>query len=296
MVMHHGSTHELIQYNNDISGKLNDICVPLFKNFGFSSFGYTRIREDGGRLVLETNKQWLEYYSEKEFEEKNEGAHSLVHNLSQTMTSSCPQEFYVNVLTGDPQSKLHDYLYSLDLWNSISIYVHMNKFIEVFHLSTTRDSQNTMEFCFNKKDLLQRFLHYFRDKISDLDIEKAPFIVDKSLSKVFTKIDTSEQGSKELANIEEFIKETSVDKFYLKTHGKFITRREAECLHYLALGKSCKEIAKILKISPRTVETYFIILKTKTHSTTKNELVTIAHKNYISDFNFLLSKGYHLHD
>ena len=55
-----------------------------------------------------------------------------------------------------------------------------------------------------------------------------------------------------------------------------ITERQAECLFFLLRGKTAKEIAKFLNISPRTVEDYIEMLKLKFSCQTKNELVTAA--------------------
>lgn len=269
----------LVEYNRANSQKLFNICAPLFNTFGFTSFGYTRIYEDGKRLILETNEKWLEVYSQNKFQEDDDGPKSLVNNLTNLIYTSPPQELYINILKDSPQSCLHNCLFSLGIWNTISIYVYMNKFIEVFHLGAGLDGEGIMNFCLNKKEFLKRFIYYFRAKIYSLGIEKAPYIIDVSLSNIFFKNTPSTQDEK----IEKFFRETSIDKFYLKTHDKFITKREAECLHYLAYGKSSKEIAIMLGISNRTVDAYMAILKSKLQAFTKNALVDISHANYLDN-------------
>lgn len=52
-----------------------------------------------------------------------------------------------------------------------------------------------------------------------------------------------------------------------------ISKRESECLFYILRGKTAKEIAKILNLSPRTVEEYTENLKFKFCCQTKTELV-----------------------
>ena len=56
-----------------------------------------------------------------------------------------------------------------------------------------------------------------------------------------------------------------------ETHN--ISKRESECLFYILRGKTAKEIAKILHLSPRTVEEYTENLKFKFCCQTKTELV-----------------------
>lgn len=276
------AVQDIIQYNAGISKKLLNICEPIFNNFGFSSFGYTRIQNNGNRLILETNKDWLNYYSEDNFQEKNDGSKSLLSNIEQLILSPPPDEFHMQVLTGPPKSKWHENLQALNIWNSVSIYVQMNSFVEVYHLATSnQDDSIIMDLCINKKFLLQRFFHYFREKLCLLDVDKAPYISDNNLSKIFL----GDKGLKTIipnTAVSNYLTQTHIGKFYLKTHDIFITRRAAECLHYLAFGKTCKEIARLLQISPRTVEFYVNALKDKTLVNTKSELIRLAYENHLA--------------
>lgn len=52
------------------------------------------------------------------------------------------------------------------------------------------------------------------------------------------------------------------------------TKRELECLYYLCLGNTAKEIAKIMSISYRTVEIYIDKIREKTQ--TKNKTTIVA--------------------
>lgn len=53
----------------------------------------------------------------------------------------------------------------------------------------------------------------------------------------------------------------------------YFTRREAECMVWLLKGKTIKNVATILKLSPRTVEYYMRHMKAKTGCRTKFELI-----------------------
>lgn len=52
-----------------------------------------------------------------------------------------------------------------------------------------------------------------------------------------------------------------------------LSDRECEVLYYLIKGKTAKETAKNLQISPRTVEKYIEQLKSKTRSRRKLEIL-----------------------
>lgn len=53
-----------------------------------------------------------------------------------------------------------------------------------------------------------------------------------------------------------------------------LSKREADCLYHLRLGKSAKETARDLFISPRTVETHLDNIKQKAYVRTKLELIS----------------------
>ncbi len=279
---------DIIQYNYGIGNKLTEICDPIFSNFGFTSFGYSRIQKNGDRLILETNKDWLNYYSDIDFKEKKEGSSSLIGNLENLILDPPSEEFHIQMLIGSPKSKLHEQLCVLNVWNSVSIYVNMNKYLEVYHLSMSKEDNGAIvDLCLNKKFLLHRFFHYFRDKLCDLEIENAPYIRDDDLSKIFsqngasTAIASSTQSTNN-ASLNSFLHQTYIDRFYLRTHDIFISRREAQCLHYLSIGKTCKEVGSHLKISQRTVESYINTLKIKTNLHSKGELIKLAFENHLA--------------
>ncbi len=59
--------------------------------------------------------------------------------------------------------------------------------------------------------------------------------------------------------------------------GVYFTQREAECLYYLGRGLTITATAKMLELSPRTVEFYVKNMKVKVKLRTKSQLVEMAH-------------------
>lgn len=55
--------------------------------------------------------------------------------------------------------------------------------------------------------------------------------------------------------------------------------RQTECLFYLSQGRTYKEIAREMNISPRTVEYYIEIIRDKTGCARKYELVSYFNQN-----------------
>ena len=68
-----------------------------------------------------------------------------------------------------------------------------------------------------------------------------------------------------------------LNKFSLETaYALGLTQRETQCLFHLLEGHTAKEIAKLLKISPRTVEGYIENMKNKLDCATTSELLLKA--------------------
>lgn len=58
-----------------------------------------------------------------------------------------------------------------------------------------------------------------------------------------------------------------------KWDGIYFSAREMEVIHWIVRGKTIREIAGILSLSPRTVESYFATVKRKANVYTKSELI-----------------------
>jgi len=69
---------------------------------------------------------------------------------------------------------------------------------------------------------------------------------------------------------------------------EYFTKREAECMVWLLRGKTIVSIASLLKISPRTVESYIKNMKEKFACQTKFELIDLVRvSDFIKNINFL---------
>jgi Response regulator containing a CheY-like receiver domain and an HTH DNA-binding domain len=63
--------------------------------------------------------------------------------------------------------------------------------------------------------------------------------------------------------------------FRFKAQDIILSQREFDILNLLIKGKSMREIGQILKISPRTVETYIYTAKDKTNTFTTSRLLDL---------------------
>lgn len=59
----------------------------------------------------------------------------------------------------------------------------------------------------------------------------------------------------------------------VNTDNSCLSQRQLDCLYYLVLGMTQKEIAKQMKLSPKTVEHYLDVIKTKLYCGSRRELI-----------------------
>lgn len=69
---------------------------------------------------------------------------------------------------------------------------------------------------------------------------------------------------------EQLKQELGVNKNHL-----LLSKRQTECLHFLAYGMTIKEIAKELNLSPRTIEHYIEMTKVKLGCHSRSELIKL---------------------
>lgn len=70
--------------------------------------------------------------------------------------------------------------------------------------------------------------------------------------------------------------ESSNNRLSPALHNIKLSNRHKECLHFLARGMTIKEIAKVINLTPKTVENYLGALKIKLNCFTRAELVEKA--------------------
>ena len=70
--------------------------------------------------------------------------------------------------------------------------------------------------------------------------------------------------------------------------GIYFTKREAECMKWLLVGKTHSSIATILKLSPRSIEYYISNMRTKLGCRTKYQLIDLVRASeFMKNVDFL---------
>ncbi len=245
-----------------LSDKVAEICAPLDK-FAINHFTYTFIHKDGGNggiSVLTSDKTWVSYFLKSNhvllFDNKR------VHSWSSSMTPKM-------------MSKAAEYNH----YNGVFIEKINPSYIETLEFASSNPYSCPLDFCYNK-NLLNLFVLYFKDKARQLIkiAEKHPIYLperrlpDNLLAQIQNVTYTPRDQS-----YNEFRQTIKTKKLplRLKTQEAFLSHREFDILSLLVKGKTMREIAQILKISPRTVETYIYTAKDKTNTFTTSRLLDL---------------------
>lgn len=261
------------QYQLYVQERLTKICEPIFK-IGIKHFAYDILFENGSYFNISTHQDYI-----------------IKHCTSIKSSGSLLLKLYPTILKNShlilPQlDRGEDEV--IDLWDQMNIRQHFsiykNRNTEcLYAYSFFTDEYNPLfyDICLNNFQMIEEFCDYFDVKASHLTgcnyKDKLAYFDNK------IKIYTQHHENACIQKTEPFLQGSFTEKIVLKTREKdvILSKREMECLKFLSLGKTMKEIGKLLGLSPRSVEFYLQNIKIKS-GLNRGEL--IAH--FVNSFSY----------
>lgn len=265
-----------IEFHQSVNERFKEICSPLH-DLGIKGYCYFQTLKDGAHLLHFNN---FELAMEQYTTITNEGKlfTSLIENSSSELKYA-----YVMGDIGKFDSKNDAILLTSwrhNHWNILTTRRLKNdKTFEGWAFSLGRNFQNPQSFFEKRIDLIKRFIAYFEIVGADLiDMSDRKKLLTFDQRFCFHK--NSEDAELVKASVE-FLRKTSLKGLAFQHKGQVLkfTKRQGQCLYYLAQNSTIKEIARILDISPRTVEGFLQTLKDKTQLSTKRELINLVNDN-----------------
>lgn len=240
------------------SQEISEICKPLFEYIGIKYFDWIRTYEDGGRLRLTTHPRWVEHYLTQEYYKFSQ----LERHPSLYRSGFTIWDYQAHKETTEVSLILKDMRENFNRGHGLSILKVHETYMDNFIFTTEVSSEDINPLYLSNIESIERFTIYF--------ISRAEKLISKA-QKVFLPLEKekflSGDGSALQNNykIKEFIASMPVEKAYLcKSHNSaYLSKRETQCLIYSLKGKSAKEIARILYLSPRSIETYLENIKSR---------------------------------
>lgn len=253
-----------LDFNEAVNERVKKICEPL-NTLGITTFTHTRCFQDGKAMRIASNLEWS-----KKFFENNFHIHSQGYQQNIKEASDEKNDLKIYVWNGIPENEIYSALQQYGIWNGITICENDEQSIGGWSFGSSMDTPNMVNFLLSNIKILKHFILYFKDTAHDIldtsDQRKLYQIPGFSLD--------CDVDNKMYSLIKEFFKKTKINRYYLKDNKNiYLSPREFECLFYLSTGKNMKQVAQVLNLSPRTVETYLVKIKNSYGVNYKNDLI-----------------------
>lgn len=252
--------HPSFSYADNISY----LCEPL-KKLNITYFSHVKIDHKKQFSTISSNPEFLQHYL------KNRYYLADIHMVNEKQFG----DFFVwNGMQFSQQSaKICIEASCFKVHNPFTIIEKRKDCINYYHFANSTRTKQINQVYLANVDLLKLFISYFNDHVKQ----------SRALSKAHD-FKFSIAGAQQVAfedttiilNREEFSKdikanEVSAQKLYFEN--AVLSRRQSEILQHIVRGKTLKEIARILGLSPHTVGHYFEMLKTKLNVNSRSELI-----------------------
>lgn len=239
-----------------LSSHLDEALKSYFPNSPLSYFQYLKIHQDGAMSLLTNRPDWI----------------SCAMKRPERKVYSCANVEYLDKdnywflwdhnLPDAPLALAREY----DIANGICFVERHQQHYYLTAFATSTKCQNAIDFYINKVPDFKNFITYFRNSndalLSELDAHK---------------INLSEKDQD--PNTKTLLMNDNSPRFRFPVHFRgrksYITAQELACIQKLPLGKTAKQIAIELKMSPRTVESYFKRVMLRTGCQHKCDLIEL---------------------
>lgn len=229
---------------------VRDILKPL-QQLGIIYFTYAKSENNGNRTYLSTHPDILEKYLQEEYYLKGN-------------VESRPEKYKNQIIFWDtlPKQYIYDQLIrSSNIDHGIFMINQETDYCEFYGFATKKGNYQVINNYINHVDVLKNFCLYFKDRAKKI-IRRAEA---NKISLPFHN-DTLDfvNDPKNIIFDNALIEQKNI---------LTLSVRQKDCATLLLKGMQYKEIAQILNISSRTVETHINYLKRKLNCSNKIELI-----------------------
>lgn len=272
MTSHHiidGSEVDLgLTFQKKVTNQILDICNPIINLFNINFFSHTRAFHNGTFTSLMTQTELTEYYIKQKFPIRFSQGKGI-HLEKGIYVGSCLQDGFDTITL---QLRQH---FNLD--HFIFIIEKQANYEDMYAFAVSPENTQFINQYLNHVDKFNQFLNYYKEKSYPL-ITKAPLV---SYGKAYFSncLSSADIINLNQDKLEQYKAAVSLKRWHVNhISGKIsLSKRELDCLKLIAKSHTIKEIAKILQLSPRTVETYLNNLKLKLQYERRSQLVEFFH-------------------
>ena len=249
---------------------VDDICAPIFLSLKTKAFSFCRAYKDGGRVYFCNFSDWGEHVIKNDYLSTFSFKKEPVFERVSLWKFWPKQDQKYRQLIQDAEQ-------SFSQNSGIALTRHYASYSDFFSLrgysiGSVDESNN----CYlNNIELIGRFTGYFLTKIDPLLRSAQADQLVHTQNQSHANLSRVDEEDKNEANdsYEALLSVLSQKQTQVFCEGNLLTPRQVECIVYMMLGKSSKEIARELCISQRTVEAHVSQLKAKLNVSFKSEVI-----------------------
>lgn len=241
-----------------LSAPLKEYCDRFLKKYNLNYFQIIRVNSDGSTAILTNQPEYIQF------------AYGYSTKVDTSFIFSCLKKEVLNPalyyflwepnLPSLPVSLAREF----NICNGLTFVERYPTHYYMFGFAAPHTNHGILDFYINNVELLQDFIQNFKEEQKNLllTLESNPIILPA------TQID---------ANLKSMLLKKNGYKIPVNigNRSSYITSKEYECLQKLKMGYTAKEIGRGLKISPRTVEEYFLRIKNRTGCSKKPDLINL---------------------
>lgn len=212
-------------------------CQPFFEDLNFKEVSYIRVYHDNSMVVLTTAdlwiNNWLKIFNKYDLTLFREKIKQAAISISDIY---CAWQYV-------KQDALLEFNHHYAMDQGFDIYRRKKDYVELWSFIGQTYQPMFHDFCINNISMLKELANLC---VSSLSEQEGLFLTERA----FIPLNIASDFDK-----------------------KFLTYREIECARLIIMGRTAKEIARDLNISPKTVEVYINNIKRKTGCHYKHELI-----------------------
>lgn len=230
-----------------LEGKVAEVCQPFLKQFGFNYFQYARLFHDGSIACLLSDASLTKHLME----------------LDLTSYSSVKDQQSYWFLWDEelPEFPVKIAKEAHNLHHGLTLLRRHKTHYDMIAVAMPNVSINASSFYFNHLKTIEHFIFEFETQNQDL------------LKVTFGhKMELPQKNWD--PNLQQLL--LLKNRIPIPQLGTYITLQESSCLRLSTKGLSHKEIARVLNISPRSVETYLSRLKHRTECNDLHYLLSLC--------------------
>lgn len=250
------------------SNDITQICKPLFELLDINYFDFRRVYSDGRRIRLSTNPECTEYYFKSNYFKRSRN-----NQYFKLYQSDCLlwDHFLAQEILDDNRLVMLE-MRNFNIDHAFTTIKHHADYVDVFSFGTDTYNYNANNTYLINMRAIDKFTNYFIVKANKIitKAEKDSFFT--PLRESFFEQKSSKIYDREAYNI------IKIEKMLFKLNHQniMLSRRETDCLVNLIKGYTAKESAKLLNLSPRTVETYLEKIKVKINCESRQKIIESA--------------------